>query len=874
MTTALRGADADLRADIAQAVAGVLRIPVSLVGDEALFSSLGLDSLAAAELTADLEDALGIEVPLAAVHEYPTVSSLARFLAGGGPESAFDRMRADAVLPEDIRPVGTAVRTRDARTLLLTGATGFLGAHVLRRLLDETTAVIVCLVRAESGRGLARVRANLGRYGLDVCWEEGRVVAVGGDLARPALGLAPSAYDALARRADAVIHVGASVDWVQSYESLRAVNVLGTREVVRLACTGTPKPLHFVSSLSACYSTLGPRVIDEGQDALAHLEGVHFGYAQSKCVSEALVLEAGRRGLPVSVIRPALVSGDSVQGRSNVDDLLTRILAGCIRMGAAPDLDWRVDSLPVDQVATAIVRAALSQEAERSVLHISAQSPRHWRECVLWMHMCGYPMSLVPYGEWCERVGREATHGHPLHPLRAFFARAVSEGLSIPETYEESRRARIRDATSRERLATLDARCTTIDSALLGRYFDRYVEEGIVPDALVRQAAMQSPKKPDLLPLLEQLRASVGDAGLTLDGVELTRLGADASIISELTSLREGSDVGLYRGMLNDRRVIVKVKPVDESAIAMLIGVAQLNGPELGALFERFTHRLALKDSHVREIEMYRSEDPRFRRNMPEVLALSARDGSGRWVAVLEELPESELSPVSDAAPGWADARLDTVLRGMAEFQAVWMGREAELRALPWLAPERTPATVMEFVPMYRALAEQAIAKSGAWKVPGLAEVHLALVEATSQWAGVFERLPRTLIHNDFNPRNIAVRGGAEPRLCVFDWEAAAIGVPQRDLAELLTWTLDADASRDEVARWLERARVLVGAASGVELSRADWDLGFRASLAELFVDRLAMYAMVDHIRPQPYLPRVIRTWAALQRHYPWVDPA
>jgi hydroxymethylglutaryl-CoA reductase (NADPH) len=238
----------------------------------------------------------------------------------------------------------------------------------------------------------------------------------------------------------------------------------------------------------------------------------------------------------------------------------------------------------------------------------------------------------------------------------------------------------------------------------------------------------------------------------------------------------------------------------------------------------------------------------------------------------MEELAPEELSAVGTADAPWPAARLDTVLRGMAEFQSVWMGREDALRELAWLAPERTSSSVAEFVPMYRALADHAIANSPAWEIPGLAEVHLALVDATSQWSGVFERLPRTLIHNDFNPRNIAVRGGAEPRLCVFDWEAAAIGVPQRDLAELLTWTLGPDVSRDEVARWVERARVLVSESCGMELDRDAWELGFRASLVELFVDRLAMYALVDHIRPQAYLPRVIRTWVALQGHYPWAE--
>ena len=68
-------------------------------------------------------------------------------------------------------------------------------------------------------------------------------------------------------------------------------------------------------------------------------------------MAEALVREAGARGLPVTIMRPSLVTGDASRGgRSNIDDLTSRFIAGCIRMRAAPDLDWRMDCVPVDDV--------------------------------------------------------------------------------------------------------------------------------------------------------------------------------------------------------------------------------------------------------------------------------------------------------------------------------------------------------------------------------------------------------------------------------------------------------------------------------------------------------------------------------------------
>jgi aminoglycoside phosphotransferase (APT) family kinase protein len=122
--------------------------------------------------------------------------------------------------------------------------------------------------------------------------------------------------------------------------------------------------------------------------------------------------------------------------------------------------------------------------------------------------------------------------------------------------------------------------------------------------------------------------------------------------------------------------------------------------------------------------------------------------------------------------------------------------------------------------------------------------------------------MPQTLIHNDFNPRNLALRrDSGRLRLCAFDWELATIGMPQRDLAEFLSFILPPDASPRRIARWVERYRALLVAASGVAFLRTEWETGFRAALCELLVDRLSFYAMIDRVRSQVFLSRVVQSW-------------
>src|SRR5262249_49779917 len=133
----------------------------------------------------------------------------------------------------------------------LTGATGFFGAFVLADLLAATPARVECLVRAASEReAQTRLLAAWSRYFPTRALPLDRVTAVRGDLAETRFGLAEAAFGELARRVDAIYHAGAAVNCLRPYRALRASNVQGTEEVLRLAASERTKPLHHISSLS------------------------------------------------------------------------------------------------------------------------------------------------------------------------------------------------------------------------------------------------------------------------------------------------------------------------------------------------------------------------------------------------------------------------------------------------------------------------------------------------------------------------------------------------------------------------------------------------------------------------------------------------
>jgi thioester reductase-like protein len=892
---AMEGAER-LEEVIGAAAARCQRRPGATDGDEP-FSLLGLDSLRSIELAAELEDVLGRSLPEDLLDGCPDIRSLAArlhricTLPQEAVQDPYELMLADAVLPEDVCPAGRVAAPTalsGAQRILLTGATGFLGAALAREILQHSGATLVCLARPGGGvRANTRVREQL--VAAAGCCEafERRVRVVEGDLSRPLLGLEPSAFDALASEVDAVCHAGAAVNWAASYAGLRAANVAGTLELLRLAC-GKGLPFHFVSSLSVCYSSSAAREVDETFDALPVLRGVHLGYAQSKIVGEALVREAGRRGLTVRIYRPGLISGDSRTGGFNRDDLLSTLIRGCVHMSTAPDLDWTLDALPVDVVARAII--GLSGEPG-PVFHFAHPRPRHWRECVLWMRLYGYPLRLVPYAAWLRQLeaatdsSNAEAMSHPLRPLRGFFLmRPEGEhGLALPELYEEGRRPR---AVQRRTMEILEGKssvtpwppgplapwtCPPLDAALLDTYFAAYIRGGELPPPATPRVRSVSPVSLDA--------AFFGRVtGLDVTAVQPLGTGSDHSIVSELAGWRSRRPTGLFRFRLDintsagrtTRDVIVKSKPRDSEVIDAGEALAHICDPAVGAAYTRWRDRLGMTGSHVRELAIYSQTDPRFVAHAPQVLAAVAEPDTDTWLVVLEQIADASLMDAVDRPEAWTRSSLAAAVDGLAALHAIWYERDRELAAASWIGTVPTTRAMSDMTDLWVALANHAEPAFSSWTNAEITSIQRGLIRTVERWWPSLEHASRTLIHHDFNSRNICIRGtGPSSRLCAYDWELATLGAPQRDLAELLCFVLSPNAEREEAQVWIDRHRAQLSRETERQIDAAVWETGFRAALCDVLINRLATYALIHRVRPQRFLPRIVRTWRRLHQLFP-----
>jgi thioester reductase-like protein len=241
--------------------------------------------------------------------------------------------------------------------VLLTGATGFVGKEILERFLGRGRRVFA-LVRASDDQAAAER--------LD---DHPRLRAVAGDIERPGLGLAPHTAAALADEVTTVFHCAASVSFGLSLAESRRVNVDGTRHVVDFAerC----ERLERLSYVSTAYVAGEPRRLFQ-EDQLDVGQRFRNPYERSKFEAERMVRRRAKR-LPIQILRPSIVVGDSRTGRTSSFNVLYAPLRAFAR-GAIPAIPARrsspVDIVPVDYVADRAVE--LAEEGPDGTFHLVA----------------------------------------------------------------------------------------------------------------------------------------------------------------------------------------------------------------------------------------------------------------------------------------------------------------------------------------------------------------------------------------------------------------------------------------------------------------------------------------------------------------------
>ncbi|WP_412093935.1 amino acid adenylation domain-containing protein [Mycolicibacterium goodii] len=442
-------------ADIYAKVLGVDRVGV----DESFFD-LGGDSLSAMPVIDAINKTLDTDLAVRTIFDAPSVRSLSRRLethaTSATPSFAHVHGRpaadpngtavvnaSDLTLDKfiDARTLSAAPTLpgvgTDPRTVLLTGATGFLGRYLALEWLQRmalTGGTLICLVRAESDEDARRRVEKTFDSGDPKLLQHFREMAadhlevIAGDKAEADLGLNTQTWRRLTQSVDLIVDSAAVVNGVMPYKELFRPNVVGTAELIRVALTTKIKPYIYVSTGSVG-DQIEPSAFTEDADIrlispTRRIEdNFGDGYANSKWAGEVLLREANDLcGLPAAVFRCDVILADTTYaGQLNVADMFTRTILSLMATGIAPRSIYRLDShgnrqpahfdgLPVEFIAEAITTlgARLGRDPDGGFLTYHVMNPHDDNigldEFVDWLIDAGYPVKRIDdFGEWLQR---------------------------------------------------------------------------------------------------------------------------------------------------------------------------------------------------------------------------------------------------------------------------------------------------------------------------------------------------------------------------------------------------------------------------------------------------------------------------------------
>ncbi|KAI6192623.1 Fatty acid synthase [Aphelenchoides besseyi] len=452
------------------------------------FFDLGGHSLLAARLINKVAEEFNVTLTIRDLFAAPSVFEQAKLLDGcerKSPENTVDLDNQvethdlkDNVMDLHLRAFWRSTEwgwgNRFYRSnILLTGATGYLGAHILHELLVSSQASIVCLIRESSKESVdARLRHALKKYGL---WDDtiaelvrDRVRNFAADIALVQFGLQEETFLFLTYEIDVVIHAAAYVNLIFPYQALHGINVLGSKNVLDFCHRNKIKPLHYISTDAVIPH--GLEEVDEDYDISMGREKLSDGYSQSKYVAEQLVKRSQQRGLPVIIYRLGNQAASANVAHWNDQDFTYLMLKAVLHLGKTPNVDWKVEITPVDFSAKFIADLTTKHFCENvgKIFHLINTKAPTWNEFMDWVRNFGYQIEPVDVNVWIELVTNSSDHA--LQQIQRLIQVMVSDEtfFLMQSSYKRSNTDKL--------LETLNLRYPTINERLVHHWLRLFIE--------------------------------------------------------------------------------------------------------------------------------------------------------------------------------------------------------------------------------------------------------------------------------------------------------------------------------------------------------------------------------------------------------------
>lgn len=336
-----------------------------------------------------------------------------------------------------------------------------------------------------------------------------------------------------------------------------------------------------------------------------------------------------------------------------------------------------------------------------------------------------------------------------------------------------------------------------------------------------------------------------------------------ASILTELTSNSMKKCVGLLGYDLTYKTtekeeilsVVIKSKATSDEVINMLSKMAHGCGKEVGQYFDQFKPVLGFTKSEVRELKVYNLLKQKGFMHIPKVYAqFTDLQKEIHWLALEDLTHHSHLNSVNKIEE-WGTQDIEQVLEGMAKFHALYYQKVDELENENYFVP-RTSKNALEILPLIQSLLNHHQEEFPSIYTTEYLDILKEIVQNYQGVWNILEQQPQTLIHNDFNPRNLAL--DTDNQLCLYDWELSTVHVPQHDLCEFLLFTLPNEGFLAQQVHYVKKYVDKLSFYTQQVIDFEEFWKGFEACHQDIALNRLNLYMMAHTFKDYQFMPRVL----------------
>jgi hypothetical protein len=313
------------------------------------------------------------------------------------------------------------------------------------------------------------------------------------------------------------------------------------------------------------------------------------------------------------------------------------------------------------------------------------------------------------------------------------------------------------------------------------------------------------------------------------------------------------------RGEARTVEMLVKSKTHYRELVARLAGVLIKSGirvPDVAGLLAQ----TELYNTHMKEINVFRMQrsNSAFAHVLPLVYGTYVDDAKQQYLVLEEFLAGAYLMIDYTDLAGWDEPRIRRMALDFCAMHAAFYSNYDGLVTQGWLGKTMDAGVMETLTPLWRAYAEKMRYLVGRLFDETYLDLHVRWIDTIPEWWGSIDRMKKTLIFNDAQIRNLAVRDPeTNPRLVLYDWECTSIQLPQRDLIEFLSYSVSERISDTQIDALIDGARGELERLTNHKIDAREWLEGFRYSLWDFHVNRMACQLTLHITLNRPDIERV-----------------